>query len=245
MIYLKRPSITVLTVAIKHLITRGLLLGLCLMANKQILAQSSNVLVTTPAIVSFTADMATISMQDVEAGTKKATLSWQVVELDANSQLDLQVYSLGKWASLLSNGEKLPAQGTRQQPVTSTLGFQPPTYRLVILDSTGTIVDQWSVSIAFAPSTTPPTLTFKAASPSVDINDLVQHKPTTQVSWTVTDRPPTANLVFEQVMDDGTAVSIEQPRLAVWIASTGTGSVLLRQPATNSQTVKLRARLVD
>src|SRR5258708_1835572 len=88
-----------------------LFLGMCLTRGQQILAQS--VTVTPPAIVSFTSDTTAISVSDVETGTKKATLTWQVVGLDANSQLGLQTYSLGKWVSVLANGERLPAKGTR------------------------------------------------------------------------------------------------------------------------------------
>jgi hypothetical protein len=81
------------------------LLVLCLIAGRQLLAQGPDTVLTAPAIVSFTTDMPTILMQDAEASTKQTSLAWQVAGLAANFHLDLQYYSSGKWVSVLAQGE--------------------------------------------------------------------------------------------------------------------------------------------
>jgi len=65
------------------------------------------------------------------------------------------------------------------------------------------------------------------------------------VSWSVVNRPRSANLVFEQVFDDGRWQNVELPRTNPWVNSSGDGVVAPIYGAGVSREVVLRLRLVD
>lgn len=67
------------------------------------------------------------------------------------------------------------------------------------------------------------------------------------VSWNVTNRPPRTNLLFEQVLNDGSGVSIELPRAERIVPSTGNGMVKAIDPAagTTITSITIRLRLVN
>ncbi len=51
----------------------------------------------------------------------------------------------------------------------------------------------------------------------MDANALAQGVAQVQVTWTIINRTPSSNLVFEQIFSDGSAVSVELPRDNLWI----------------------------
>jgi len=61
----------------------------------------------------------------------------------------------------------------------------------------------------------------------------------------VRGRVPTSNLIFEQLLPDGRAISVELPRLSRWIASSGEGVVAPILPDNDAQEIRLRLRVVD
>lgn len=67
------------------------------------------------------------------------------------------------------------------------------------------------------------------------------------VSWNVANRPPRTNLLFEQVLNDGTGVNIELPRAERIVPSTGSGVVKAIDPAagTTITSITIRLRLVN
>ncbi|MCC6799051.1 MAG: hypothetical protein IT325_02975 [Anaerolineae bacterium] len=65
------------------------------------------------------------------------------------------------------------------------------------------------------------------------------------VAWSVANRPVTANLYFEQVMPDGSAINVELPRENPWVASSGLGVAAPKLPAQDATSVLLRVRLID
>src|SRR5690606_5442300 len=64
------------------------------------------------------------------------------------------------------------------------------------------------------------------------------------VDWNITNRPPTANPVFEQLLPGGEAVNVELPREFLWVPSSGSGPVAPVAPETGN-TIDLRMRVVD
>lgn len=64
------------------------------------------------------------------------------------------------------------------------------------------------------------------------------------VRWSVINRPPTANLVFEQIMADGSVVNVELPRANPYVSSEGTG-VVAPVPVDGSDAVTIRLRLIN
>lgn len=208
------------------------------------LAQDANGPAT---IITFASSVPFISAADLEAGETTATLSWFAVGLDDNQRLVLDRYELNGFVSLLSADETtLPASGTRDVPVTSSSSFAPPTYRLSILDFRNRIIDQQIVTVAYvAPAEgESPTVEFSVDASGLSPEALAAGNARVTVSWAITNRPLTANPVFEQVLPGGDAVNVELPRDFLWVPSSGSGAVAPVAPETGD-TIQLRLRVVD
>lgn len=199
-----------------------------------------------PAIVLFSSDRATITLPEAEAGDQTATLTWQTVNLTENQQLRLERMELNGWASELSLDERLPSAGTRPVLVRHPLNFGAPTYRLSIVDGSDSILDAQVVTIPYVvqPDIKPHIEGFSTGAANIFSGDLQQAKARVSVAWTVKDRVPTSNLLFEQILGDGNAVSVELPRNNLWIASAGSGVVAPVSPQDENP-VRLRLRVVD
>lgn len=63
------------------------------------------------------------------------------------------------------------------------------------------------------------------------------------VSWTTVNRPLLANLVFEQILPDGSAVNVELPRLFPWVNSSGDGIAAPIMPTANAGSITLKVTL--
>jgi hypothetical protein len=64
------------------------------------------------------------------------------------------------------------------------------------------------------------------------------------VAWSSVNRPQTANLVFEQVLDDA-VVNVELPRTFEWVNSSGQGVVAPVLPDDDATHIRLRLRLIE
>ncbi|MBI5668644.1 MAG: hypothetical protein HZC41_11615 [Chloroflexi bacterium] len=199
-----------------------------------------------PAIVTFAVDRVTITLAEAEAGDQTATFTWQVVNLADAHRLRLERQELTGWVSELYEDERLPPAGTRPVLVKPPLNFGAPSYRLSIVDETGNLLDAQHITIPYEipPEAQPRIEGFSSAVTSLYRGDLKQGRARLNVAWTVRDRVPTSNLVFEQLLADDNAVSVELPRGNLWIASAGGGVVAPVLPAGDDR-VRLRLRLVD
>lgn len=65
------------------------------------------------------------------------------------------------------------------------------------------------------------------------------------VTWNASNRPLTANLVFEQVLAGGSVVNVELPRPWLWVNSNDAGVVAPVAPGAVNEAIVLRVRLVD
>lgn len=201
-----------------------------------------------PAILAFSADLDSISLPDAEQGQTIVTLSWSTLDLTPDFLLQLQVYQVNRWQPISEQTNiSLPATGSLELTVQHTLSFAPPSYRLIILDSTGQMVDERTLVIPYQiPETaTPPTIvSFTSTMTTIDAASFQQGTTQIPVQWQVEGRLPNTNLRFEQVNLDGSRRSAEPPRRIRWIGSSGEGAVLpLLHPRATS--IDIRLSVVD
>jgi hypothetical protein len=210
-------------------------------------ARAQQTAATLPAIVQFASDKASVRLDEVEQVEVMATFSWQVVNMAAEHRIVLEQLSLNNWVSNYEIDAVLPPVGSRTITIVPPLNFSPPTFRLVVLDAQQQVVSQAYLTIPYDASAledaTPTVEEFTVEAPGVDVNDLVGSSVRLPVSWEVTGRPPTANLVFIQVLPDGQEILVELPRPNLRVPSRGQGVVSPVQAAADH--VDLRLRLVD
>lgn len=201
-----------------------------------------------PTIITFDADLPAITLADAEAGQTTAAFSWVTVGVGEGLLLDLQTYRLNAWESLVPVEEQpLAPAGTLTLPVLHPFTFGPPTYRLLIYDSGGVVLNERVLTIPYdtnAVTEAPAIVAFTTTATAVTEADLTNGTARVQVSWEVANRTPTSNLVFQQVLPDARLESVELPRPNLWVGSTGEGPVA---PvfAPDVAELQLRLQLVD
>jgi hypothetical protein len=197
------------------------------------------------AIISFAPDVRSITVEAVESGAAPINLTWQVVGLTDQNRLLLHALSQGQWLPLTD--QSLPASGSARLIVSSTGDFTPPTYRLGVFDLQGNLLTQYIVTLPFDTSFTPPTTieVFTAQTNGVEFVELGQNRSRIPITWRVRGRAATANLVFEQLLPDGRAISAELPRAIRWIPSAGQGVLAPILTSNDMTRVQLRMRVVD
>ncbi len=201
-----------------------------------------------PAIVSFESALTSITVDAAEEGKAPTTLSWHAVGVTDAHRLQLQYFQLNKWITV---DDDLEAVGSSVVNVQHPMNFGPPMFRLALYDDQEQVIDQWVLSIPYEGAAGAPTIeSFTTAERQIFYDTLYggSYFPHfTPVRWRVVNRIPGSNLVFEQVMPDGRAISVEMPRLQRWVSSQGIGQVqsVLPFPAMSSdEDIKLRLRLV-
>jgi hypothetical protein len=227
----------------KHLHLPLVIFMLCLFAWGMMV--NGQTLQPPPAIITFTASPNAATMAEVEDGQTPLVLSWNVVNFTDVHTLTLEAQRLNAWESVIGGEDTLLAQDYRQVTLMPSLTFQPPTYRLSVRDAEGRTVDDYVLVIPFAETSDgPPEISlFTTQVQTLAVEALEQRTAMVPVSWAIIRRVPTANPVFEQVMDDGSTQVIELPRDSLWIPSAGQGVVAPFLP--QSDTVRLRMQLVD
>lgn len=185
-----------------------------------------------PTIISFTTDLsAPLTLEQVEAGQTPMTLAWQTSGVSSPNKVNLEAYQNRMWVTLQSD---LPATGNYPLLVQHPQSFGVPTYRLVVVDEQGTLLDQAYVTLAYAPTTEATQIeTFTA---------IANGAAALQVTWSVENRPVTAQVRLVAVDGQGTltplALSTSQ-----WVPSWGT--VALTPPTTTEASLQLRLAVVD
>ena len=200
-----------------------------------------------PSIVTFEADLASITVDDTESAMVTATLSWHTVGVTADYRLRLHTYRLNNWELVFDeNSVPLEPVGSREVTIRHPLNFGPPTFLLSIVDAQSRIVDQRPLAIPYAIEGTalPVIESFTANTLAVEANALSQGSARVTVAWKVVNRLPTSNLMFEQVFADESVASVELPRPNRWIPSSGQGPVAPTGRA-GAAAVKLRLSVVD
>lgn len=202
-----------------------------------------------PTIVEFGIDVPAITLADAEAGLTPARLSWRTVGLRPEHRLVLYTFRVNRWEPLALPPESQPLPGVGEMSIVieHPLTFGPPTYSLVIADAAGQTLDQRVVIVPYTSDEEAPPLNvdrFEAGVTQLDAAALAARTARVPVSWQVSGRQPYMHLLFEQVLETGEAVSVELPRLTLWVASQGEGVVAPVFTAAG-QPVRLRLRVVD
>lgn len=225
----------------KILITLSLVLILLVTGVAGTVAQQGS---SYPTIISFESSVAAISVAEAELGTTNMTLTWRIVGMGTEDRVLLQMYQLNNWIPLPQT-DALPAAGTYEATITHPLNFGPPTYRLSVIDANGETRDERVLTILWTQPAGPPLInTFVAAVQALDINAAATGAGRVSVTWSVANRGPLTNLMFEQVLGDGQAIPVELPRTALWVPSAGVGEVAPVVPLEGNAVV-LRLRVVD
>jgi hypothetical protein len=209
-----------------------------------------------PTIVEFSCDIDEISLAEAEAGQTIATFSWQTLGLTESHRLMLHIWYMDGWQPIDADAggtQTLPAAGRLDVPIQHSLSFKPPTYRLIILNGDNQLLDEQTLVIHYsmpAPEDDeeavprPEIDTFAVGVDNIDIEELAAGQTRLLATWVIVHRTPSTNLVFEQLLEDGTAVSVELPREALWVSSEGEGTLAPILPE-NRVFVRLRLRLID
>lgn len=200
---------------------------------------------TPTAIVTFSATPSgSVTVDAVERGEITVDLNWQIANLPEPNRIQLDYRELNGWVPVpLAEAGELGASGTITLAVRSTLDFESPAFRLTVVGADNRVLDSSLVTIPYTsdPAMPPVIEDFSTTVEAVDpaIEDL-----RVPVSWQISDRKPTSNLVFEQVLPDGTAQSVELPRAYLWVPSAGSGDVAPVIPE-GAEAITLRLQIVD
>jgi hypothetical protein len=100
-------------------------------------------------------------------------------------------------------------------------------------------------AVVVAQDAAPVITTFTADQTVVPASRLEDQSARVLVRWAVQDRPLTSNLMFEQVLPDGTTVSVELPRNVNWVNSEGAGEIAPILPASEPDSLTVRLSVVD
>lgn len=210
-------------------------------------AQQQSFSVAPPTILYFASEVNHITIAQAEVGNVQTILRWQVLGMRSGDYLTLSQYQGNAWVSMLNPySTPLDATGRFAVFIQHPLNFGPITYRLAVYDSRNQVTSEQFLLIPYSSyANQPPGIEiFTARQTSIDANVLYYQGGTITLAWRVVNRPIGTNLVFEQVLENGAAVSVEMPRNQLWVASTGEGVVAPRLPEQASVFV-LRIRLVN
>lgn len=166
-----------------------------------------------PTIEYFTVDNTALSYPAVEAGTEAANFSWRAVGLRPGDEMQMHALVSGQWVVI---GTGFEPEKTDRLVIAHPLDFVPPQYRLSVVDSNGVIVTESIIELGYAPPEGLPEISMFLAFPpgeviSVDAFDAPFH-----VQWQVRNRWFNSNLIFEQLLPDGTVLKAEYPRPLEW-----------------------------
>jgi hypothetical protein len=204
----------------------------------------------TPSITTFTTTSTSVNRAALVNKTARVPVTWAAVNRPANSNLVFE--------QLLDNGTVVNVELPRQNPYVSSEGngmaapVNPGTsgsiklqVRLVDLTTQNTLAKRELAVTIVEGGNLPKIAYFTTSTASVDYATLVNKTARIPVSWLVDNRPNGSNLVFEQVLANGTSVNVELPRQNPWVASLGIGVTAPVSPGGDMSYVQLRLRLVD
>ncbi|NWG16056.1 MAG: hypothetical protein HXY41_05415 [Chloroflexi bacterium] len=205
----------------------------------------------TPTIRVFNIGASSVSSQALQNRTARVPVSWAVENRPDNANLVFE--------QVLSDGRAVNVELPRPNPIIPSSGNGvvapiPPggtakevSLRVRLIDTrSNNVYATAEGKVAIVEGNTPAIVQFATTAQSADRQALVSRTARIPVSWEVINRPNTGNLVFEQVLEDGTVVNIELPRENPYVASSGTGVTAPVAPQkAETNTITLRLRLFD
>lgn len=213
------------------------LLGLCLLFG--IVAQAQSL----PTIEFFTVDNNALNYPAVEAGTETANFSWRAVGLREGDRMQMHAWVGGQWALI---GENFEAEKTDTLVIAHPLDFILPRYRLSVVGAGGQIAAEQILELNYAAPDGLPTITMLlpfVSSSSTTISMSAFDEPF-HIQWRVTNRWFNSNLVFEQILPNGTVLNAEYERPSEWQYAHRADFVRIVYPGDYADVV-LRLRVIN
>jgi hypothetical protein len=202
-----------------------------------------------PTITLFSTTTTSVSRASLNNRTARIPVSWAVTNRPPNSNLVFE--------QVLDNGSVINVELPRQNPYVASegVGVAAPAnpgagttvklqVRLIDLGTQAELAKR-ELSVSITESAAPRITLFTTTTASVDITALNNRTARIPVSWNVDNRPDGSNLVFEQVLANGTSVNVELPRPNPYVASSGNGVTAPIPPGAGMNLVQLRLRLVN
>jgi hypothetical protein len=202
----------------------------------------------SPTIRVFNIGASSVSSQALQNRTARVPVSWAVENRPENANLVFE--------QVLADGRAVNVELPRPNPIIPSSGNGvvapiPPggsatevSLRVRLIDTrSGNVYATAEGKLSIVEGNTPAIVQFSTTAQSADRQALISRTARIPVAWEVINRPNTGNLVFEQVLEDGTAVNVELPRDNPYVASSGTGvvaPVAPQKPETTSITLRLR-----
>jgi hypothetical protein len=200
-----------------------------------------------PTIFRFTADLEAVTLDELESGELETTLEWHVAHVADPYRLLVQAYQSRAWVTLAGEEEALASVGSATVPAAHPNSFGPLTYRLIVIDAAGQIVDESVLVVPFAePEASEPLVieSFTSTVESVDLPGLEAGTVRVPVAWDVTGRQPLMHIGFVQILPDGSSANVELPRANLWVPSSGEGAVA-PVAAEGAEEIELQLVVVD
>lgn len=197
-----------------------------------------------PQIISFSYDGIPLIYDEVEQGIATADFSWEAVNVAAPYRTQMHAFVGGQWVLI---GDDFEPSKHESLVIAHPLSFSDPTYRLSIVDGENHIVDEELLQLPYAetdPDGAVQIVDFETTATAVSRQGLISGSEVVDVSWVVNNRTASTNLIFEQVLSDGTWQSIELPRFEDWVRSVGDGMVVPVN-VVGEDHVTLQLRVVD
>ncbi|HEX3052637.1 MAG TPA: hypothetical protein VHP83_18400 [Aggregatilineaceae bacterium] len=190
-----------------------------------------------PALVSFTANPAVVSLSDLEAGPIPVTLAWHVANQD-QFNATLEVYGENGWEEV-STGV-FDAVGSLTVPLEHPRHFAPPTFRLSIDKPAAEwepVPDQWSLVVPYLPDHDVPHIAYFTTNAKLLPPDM-------SLAWKISSRTPSSQVILEQILPDGTAIRFDTRPWNAWKMSEEQ-TVWEPQRWQNNGLIRIRLRVVD
>ena len=205
-----------------------------------------------PEITSFSTTAPAVNADALANRTARVPVAWDIFSRPSNSNLLFeQVLANGDTVNIeLPRGDPtVPSSGTGVvAPISPEGDAAEITLRARLIDlATGDTYTQRDliIPITTEPLGEPEIVSFTAADAAADASQLADGTARVQIYWQVNNRPDASNLVFEQVLPDGSTVNIELPRPDPEVPTAGAGQVAPVLPDGDAAEITLRLRLID
>ncbi len=205
---------------------------------------------TGAAITAFSSTAVSVSAGELASRTALVPVKWLASNRPANTNLVFE--------QVLADGTVENVELPRNDPVVPSSGegvvrpYAPGgdadqiTLQARLIDAAGTEYAKRQITLPL--ETTEPTgriTTFTTSADAVDADELMAGTARVPVTWAVSNRQGNTNLVFEQVMPNGSTFNVELPRENPWVSSTGSGLVAPASPGVGVNSIVLQLRLVN
>ena len=216
------------------------------------------------SITSFTTTSTFVNIDQLENGTARVPVSWATANRLATTNLVFeQVMPDGSTVNveLPRDNPFVPSSGNGlAAPVAPGGSASSITLRASLFDLlNGRVYDLREITLPVVAAGTTPTFTptpTGTTAPAADIrtftldaanlnsNELANGTSRVVVRWSVVNRPANSNLVFEQILSDGTVVNVELPRTNPIVASEGQGLIAPRAPGGSATSARFILSLI-